>query len=133
MHVQYLLDGAKSRRGALEYVRGKYVRWAADTLSSKALTEMSPTVNGQVRQDLAHARRAACHNPSAPMHRRRSIWRQHPAMPRLEIHSVQAVCFPDFRPKSHFCAVVFCNNTTARWFGRKSSKLCWMAVGGGEG
>ena len=34
---------------------------------------MSSTVNGQVRQDLAHARRAACHNPScadaqAPQH-----------------------------------------------------------------
>jgi hypothetical protein len=38
MHVQHLLDGEKSRREALEYVRGKYVRWAADTLSSKALT-----------------------------------------------------------------------------------------------
>ena len=41
--------------------------------------------------------------------------------------------FPISKPKTPFCAVVFCNNTTARWFGRKSSKLCWMAVGGGEG
>jgi hypothetical protein len=38
MHVQHLLDGVKSRREALAYARGKYVRWAADTLSSKALT-----------------------------------------------------------------------------------------------
>ena len=37
MHVQYLLDGAQLSHEALEYVRGKYVRWAADILSSKAL------------------------------------------------------------------------------------------------
>ena len=38
MHVQHLLDGAQLSHEALENVRGKYVRWATDTLSSKTLT-----------------------------------------------------------------------------------------------
>ena len=35
--------------------------------------------------------------PADLARRRRRIWRQHPAMPRLEIHSAQAVCLADIK------------------------------------